>query len=180
MKTLKQLLFLLPLFFFSCSSDSDSDSQNNTPTPTYAMTAKINNVDFAANNPFGTNLYSSTNLWNYFPISDFVMLQGRQGGVFGTPEINIWLKRTQIAVGTYNFGLETFSTPPSHYINLFDSTTSDSEYTKQGSITITSVNTTTKVVIGTFQFTTVPNVNDPAAVVNKTITNGTFNYKYEN
>ncbi|MBL7885434.1 MAG: hypothetical protein JNJ52_01690 [Flavobacterium sp.] len=47
MKTLKQLCFLLPLFFFSCLSDSDS--QDNTPTPTYAMTAKINNVDFAAN-----------------------------------------------------------------------------------------------------------------------------------
>lgn len=178
MKNLKHLLFLLPLFFFSCSSDSDSSQQQNPPA--YAMTAKINGVDFNANNPFGTNLFSSTNIWDYYPLADFVMLQGRQGGAFGTPEINIWLKRTQIAVGTYTFGLETFDTPPSHYIDLIDLNSSDFEHTKAGSITITSVDTSTKTVIGTFQFTSVPDPNDPAAVVNYTVTNGTFNYKYEN
>ena len=144
------------------------------------MTAKINGVDFNANNPFGTNLFSSTNIWDYYPLADFVMLQGRQGGAFGTPEINIWLKRTQIAVGTYTFGLETFDTPPSHYIDLIDLNSSDFEHTKAGSITITSVDTSTKTVIGTFQFKSVPDPNDPAAVVNYTVTNGTFNYKYEN
>ncbi len=179
MKKLKQLVFLLPIILFSCSSDSDSSSNNN-PTPAYAMTAKINGVAFNANNPFGTNAFSTTNIWDYYPLADFVMLQGRQGGAFGTPEINIWLKRTQIAVGTYPFGLETFDTPPSHYIDLIDIVSSESEYTKQGSITITSVNTTSKIVIGTFQFTSVPDPNDPASPVNYTVTEGTFNYKYEN
>lgn len=178
MKNLKHLLFLLPLFFFSCSSDSDS-SQEETP-PAYAMTAKINNVDFAANNPFGNNEFASDNLWSYYPIEDYVRLIGRQGGVFGTPEINIWLRRNQIVVGTYTITTDT-TNPLTHAIDLIDTSNGNVfEETVGGSITITEVNTTTKIVKGTFQFTTSDNVNVANPVINYTITNGTFNYKYEN
>jgi hypothetical protein len=144
----------------------------------FAMTAKINGVQFQANNPFGTNLYSGTNIYDYFPQADYVMLQGRQGGLLGYPEINIWLKRSDMAVGTYSIGSETYTTPPSHFIDLIDIASTAFEDTVQGSITITEVNTTTKIVKGTFQFTTSDDVNATTPVINYTVTNGTFNYKY--
>ncbi|WP_298118701.1 hypothetical protein [Flavobacterium sp.] len=68
------------------------------------MIAKINGTNFNANNPFETNMFSETNRLDYYPLEDFVMLQGRQGGAFGTPQINIWLKKSQIAFETYTFG----------------------------------------------------------------------------
>jgi hypothetical protein len=173
MKKLKSLLLALPFVLLSCSSD-DSESSSQ-----FAMTAKINGVTFEANNPFGTNLYSSTNIWSYFPLEDFVMLQGRKGGLYGNPEINIWLKRTDIVVGTYTFGSETFNTPPSHFIDLIDISNSESENTIGGTITITEVNPSSKIVKGTFQFTTTDNLSDPTPIVNMTVTNGTFRYQYE-
>ena len=147
----------------------------------FAMTAKINGLQFQANNPFGTNEFSSTNIWSYYPLADFVMLQGRQGGLLGNPEINIWLKRTDIVVGSYNFGAETFTTTPSHFIDLIDNSTADNQYTESGTITITEVNSTTKTVKGTFEFSTVNEPNgSPTAVVNNVVTEGTFNYIYMN
>jgi hypothetical protein len=145
-----------------------------------AMTAIINGVQFQANNPFGTNLFSSTNIWDYYPLTDYVMLQGRQGGILGNPEINIWLKRSDMNVGTYVFGKETFSTPPSHFIDLTDTSNAMSENTVQGTITITEVNPTTKIVKGTFSFTTTDDLFPAIPVVNYTVTNGTFNYQYTN
>lgn len=145
----------------------------------FAMTAKINGLQFQANNPFGNNKYSSTNIWSYFPLADFVMLQGRQGGIFGNPEINIWLKRTDIVVGSYSFGAETFNTPPSHFIDLIDNSTADGEYTESGTIIITEINSSTKTIKGTFEFTSVDEPNgSPVAVINSVVTNGTFNYIY--
>lgn len=176
MKKISFLVLTLSLALSSCSS-SDSSSSDSS----FAMTAKINGVTFEANNPFGTNEFSTTNIWSYYPIEDFVMLQGRAGGAFGNPEIEIWLKRTDIAVGTYTFGPETFDTPPSHYIDLIDNITAESEKTKGGTIVITEVNTSTKIVKGTFEFTSTDgDQNDPASVVNAAVTNGTFRYKYEN
>jgi hypothetical protein len=168
----------LALFALGCSSDSDSN-ENNEEIPAFAMTAKLNGAAFEANNPFNTNEFSSTNIWSYFPIEDYVMLQGRQGGIFGNPEINIWLKRSDIALGTYAIGTETFDTPPSHFIDLIDNSNDISEYTKSGTINITEVNATTKIVKGTFQFTTIDDPNDPDAPVDITVTDGTFRYKYE-
>lgn len=145
-----------------------------------AMTANISGVSFQANNPFGTNLYSSTNIWDYYPLADYVMFQGRQGGLIGNPEINIWLKRTDMNVGTYTIGKENFSTKPSHFIDLIDNSNSVSEHTIQGIITITEVNPTTKIVKGTFSFTTTDDISPAVPIVNYTVTNGTFNYQYMN
>ena len=108
------------------------------------------------------------------------MLQGRQGGLLGNPEINIWLKKSDINVGTYNIGKETFNTPPSHFISLVDNSTLMSQLTVQGTITITNVNPTTKIVQGTFSFTTTDDLSPIVPVVNYTVTNGTFNYQYMN
>lgn len=174
---MKKLILLVSIVFFvSCSSDSGSDDSQ----PQYAMTAKINGVDFNANTPFGDNLYADTNIWNYFPIEDYVLLQGRQGGIVGNPEINLWLKRSDIVVGTYSLGQETFDTPPSHFIDLIDNSNDVYENTKNGTIIITEVNTSTKIVKGTFQFNCVDNLDEPNEPVNFAVTNGTFRYKYEN
>lgn len=176
MKKISILFLTLSLALSSCSS-SDSSSSDSS----YAMTAKINGETFEANSPLGTNGFSNTNIWNYFPIEDFVLLQGRAGGVLGDPEIELWLKRTDIAVGTYTVAPETFDTPPSHHIDLIDNRNNEGESTKGGTIVITEVNTTTKIVKGTFEFTSTDgDQNDPASVVNATVTNGTFRYKYEN
>ncbi|HNP31781.1 MAG TPA: DUF6252 family protein [Flavobacterium sp.] len=174
MKKISLLFLALSLSLASCSSGGSDSSESG-----WAMTAKINGATFQANNPFGTNEFSTTNIWSYYPIEDYVMLQGRAGGTFGNPEINIWLKRSNIAVGTYTFGPETFDTPPSHFIDLIDLATDDSESTKNGTIVITSVNTSTKIVKGTFQFTAVVDPSDPSSPVVYTVTDGTFNYKYE-
>jgi hypothetical protein len=174
MKKITQLLLILPFILFSCSSDDNSKEDTK---PEYAMTATINGISFNANNPFGNNLYSSTNLWTYYPIEDFVMLQGRQGGVLGNPEINIWLKRTKIAVGTYAFTTDE-NNPTSHAIDLTDNSNDSFEYTKEGTITITEVNSNTKIIRGTFKFTTSSSY-DNQIDTNNTITNGTFNYQYE-
>ena len=115
MKKISILLLTLTLALSSCSSSSDDDGGSS-----FAMTARINGATFEANTPFGDNMFSNTNIWDYFPMEDYVMLQGRMGGILGNPEINIWLKRTDIAVGTYTIGGETFSTPPSHFIDLTD------------------------------------------------------------
>ena len=63
------------------------------------------------------------------------------------PEINIWLKRTDIAIGTYTFGAETYDTPPSHFIDLIDNSNEEMEETIGGTITITEVNTSSKIAI---------------------------------
>jgi hypothetical protein len=177
---MKKIIFVLSmsLALFSCSSDDDNTTVNIPQNPGYAMTAKLNGVLFQTNNPFGNNEFSSTNIWNYYPEEDYVMLQGRQG-ILGNPEINIWLKRTDIVVGTYIIGEETFDTPPSHFIDLIDNSNDISENTKEGVITITEVNTTTKIVKGTFAFKTVDELGNPSAPIDFNVTEGTFRYTYE-
>lgn len=161
---------------FSCSS---SDSDDNTEIPQFAMTAKINGATFQANNPYGTNELSGTTLYNYYPEEDYIMLQGRMGGVVGSTEIDLWLKKSDIAVGTYAIGQETFDTPPSHFIDLIDNSNDIFENTKSGTIVITEVNTTTHIVKGTFQFSTVEELDNPAAPIDINVTEGTFRYTYQ-
>lgn len=177
MKKISVLLLALSLSLFSCSSDDDVPG-NDPVIPDFAMTAKINGTVFQANNPFGTNLVSDGNIWSYFPEEDYIMLQGRPGLV-ADKEINIWLKKTDMVVGTYEIGSETFDTPPSHFIDLLDNSNDIGEYTKEGVIVITEVNTTTKVVKGTFQFKTVDDINNPDAPSEFSVTEGNFRYIYE-
>ncbi|HEY0092169.1 MAG TPA: hypothetical protein VGB43_06750 [Flavobacterium sp.] len=180
MKNIFILVFALSATLFSCSSDDDDNITPNPPAdPEFAMTAKLNGTVFEANNPYGTNAFSPTNIYSYFPIEDYVMLQGRKGGIVGNPEINLWLKRGDIVVGTYIIAQETFDTPTSHFIDLIDNSNNISENTKGGTIVITEVNTSAKIVKGTFQFTTVEQLDNPASPVDFNVTEGTFRYKYE-
>lgn len=183
MKNLSLLLLLLSFCFFSCSpSDDAEDAETETEDPNipeFAMTAKVNDDVFQANNPFGKNEFSTNTIWNYYPPEEFIVLQGRQGGGFGGMEINIWLKKSEIAVGTYEIGEEAFEVKPSHYVSLTYPSNFASEYTKEGTIVITNVNSSTKIVQGTFEFTTIPELEDPSIPVNFTVTEGKFRYTYE-
>ena len=179
MKKLSILVLALTFSLFSCSSDDNNNSNSDSDIPQFAMTAKINGSNFQANNPFGTNAVSSTNIYSHFPKTNFVMLQARQGGILGNPEINIWLKKSQIVVGTYTLGPETFDENQSHHIDLTDNTNNISENTKNGVLIISEVNTTTKIVRGTFQFSTVENVENTSAPIDFVVTDGKFRYTYE-
>lgn len=175
MKIRFTLLIIAMLAILSCSSD-DADATENS---NYAMTAKINGEDFQANNPFGNNEPSRTTIFNYFPEEDFVLLIGRQGGLVGAQEIKIWLKKSDIAVGSYETGPEIFDTTPSHFIDFLDLTNEIDESTRNGTIEITEVNTSTKIVTGTFSFTTADGTSDPSSPIDFNITEGTFTYMYE-
>jgi hypothetical protein len=180
MKKFKSLILVLPFVLFSCSSDDSSDSNDddgNNP-PQFAMTASINGVEFKANNPFGNNMFSNTNIFSYFPIEEYVLLQGRAGGVLGNPEINLWLKRSQLAVGTYSVSEDIFN-PTTHTIDLIDNSNDEFEDTVEGTVIITEVNNNTKIVKGTFQFTTSDSPESANPIINYTITNGEFRYQYE-
>lgn len=178
MKKFSVLILAVSLSLFSCSSDDGGSTINTPDIPAFAMSAKINGTIFQANNPFGTNLVSSTNIWNYYPIEDYIMLQAREG-IVGNKEIKIWLKKTDMVVGTYQIGSETFDTPPSHFIDLLDNSNQFDEDTKEGVIVITEVNTTTKVVKGTFSFKTVDDLNTPDTALEYDVTEGNFRYIYE-
>ncbi|HEX8270590.1 MAG TPA: DUF6252 family protein [Flavobacterium sp.] len=176
---MKKLILALALSvtLFSCSSD-EGDVPGPDPIADFAMTAKLNGTTFQANNPFNGSQFSNTNIYDYYPMEDFVLLQGRQGGILGNPEINLWLKRSDIALGTYPIGEETYDTPPSHHIDLIDNLTDGFETTAGGSVTITEVNTTTKIVKGTFQFTTLQDADSPE-IPPFNVTEGNFRYVYE-
>jgi hypothetical protein len=184
MKKISIIVLVLSLTLLACSS-SDSDLSSDVHyTGQYAMTAKITDYTFNGMSPFNQNEFSNSNIYSYFPLEDYVLLQGIENrGPFIIPaenyEINIWLKRSNIAVGTYLIGQETFNTPPSHFIDLNETINEIPEYTKNGTIEITQVNTSTKTVVGTFEFTTVNDLDNPNASIDFNVTNGWFMYKYE-
>ncbi|MFD0976501.1 DUF6252 family protein [Salinimicrobium gaetbulicola] len=172
------LLTAVLLCLFSCST-SESDDEKE-PTPEFAMTAEINGELFQANTPFGDNEFSDYTIWNRYPTEEYILLQARKGYEWDTlTEINIWLKKSDIAVGTYAIGKETFEEKPSHYIGFVHPSSEDPTDTKEGTIVITDVNTSAKTVQGTFEFTTVAELYDDSATPNYTITNGKFYYTYE-
>lgn len=186
MKIIRNLfLVLCVLFFVSCSSSDEDNSipgEDNSMDNIFAMTAKINGDNFLANSAFGDNNFSSTNIFNYYPLEDYVMLQGRVNLNF-SKEINIWLRRSSIAVGTYEINQELFDSNTGYVTNLFfisygDITNSGTENTVGGTITITDVDTSSKIVTGTFELeVSVVEYNVPTFAIN--ITEGTFRYVYE-
>ena len=182
---MKKFFILIPamiLCLISCStSDSDSDSETDSEVdPEFAMTAKINDYEFKANTAYGNNKFSEYTIWDYYPSSEFILLQAREGSAFSDlREINIWLKKSDIAVGTYRIGPETFEVKPSHYVDFVFPSNSEPISTKEGEIVIEEVNTSAKTVKGTFEFTTVPYLDDPSSPVNFRIKEGKFNYTYQ-
>jgi len=177
MKNLKLFYASVLLITIIGCSKSESDTDD---TSSYAMTAKINGTLHEMNNPFGTN-EATGSFFSYYPDEDYIFLQGRFGGVLGNPEINIWINRNDLIVGKYIVGLDTDGV--STHIDLIDNSNDTFgnpiyENTVSGFIAISYINTTDKIIRGTFEFET----NDggtAAEPVNFSVTEGTFNYKYD-
>lgn len=182
MKTIKFILAMGVFAFMvlSCSSSSSSDDSNNTnvdPNPAYAMTWKMNGVQYNRNNAWGTNV-SSPNLFEYYPDSEFIWLQGTSLiGMSDGIEIDINIKRTDLVVGTYPVNKDTDRVTT--HIDLINNTNTEQESTREGSITITSINPVTKRVKGTFHFKTSDDNEGTPYTVNYNITDGTFDYRYD-
>ena len=132
----------LAISMTSCSSDSSSSGSQ------WAMTAKINGTLWQMNNPFNTN-HDSQSIFTYYDSADYIRLAGRNGGTFGLDEINLMIKRTDLAVGTIPIGLETFDGAHSQLDVNFNSFTNIQDVA-EGTITITELNTTAKTIKGTY------------------------------
>lgn len=185
MKNLKIILFSLVAagFILSCSSDDGSNENNNNnnnnnndPNPQFAMTYKINGVQHNRNNTFGTN-EAINNIFTYYPDEEFIRLQGNNGIMSDGYEINLMIRRSDLALGTYQVNDQTDETTT--HIDLINNNNTENESTREGSITITSINTTTKRVKGTFHFKTSDSWHDVPYTVNYDITDGTFDYRYD-
>jgi hypothetical protein len=80
----KLVLAILSFILFGCSSDDESAE--------FAMSAKINGTSYRANSPSDDNLFSVDNLFDYYPVEDFVLLQSRtqhfgdRKSIFGSKE----------------------------------------------------------------------------------------------
>jgi len=183
MKLLNKILTLafLSLALISCSSDDNNNIISTGNESTYAMTAKINGVLHEMNNPFNTNEATSS-IWSYYPNDEYIQLTGRYGGVVGNPEISLWIKRTDLVIGTYNVGVDTNGT--STHIDIIDNSNFEAdnspiyEDTTSGSITITAIDTQTKIIQGTFEFMARKDSSINSELVHD-ITEGTFNYRYD-
>lgn len=176
MKKIKFLVAItfIAISFLGCSSDSSSSSSSQ-----WAMTSKVNGTLWQMNNPFNTN-NDSPPVFTYYPASDYIRLAGRNGGTFGLDEINLMIKRTDLTVGTHSIGLETFDGTNSQIDVAFNSFANIQDVA-EGTINITEINTTAKTVKGTFEFKCVENFEPISATnpVTTTVTDGTFNYKYD-
>jgi hypothetical protein len=179
MKITKALLIFLMLVLNSCSSDDNNNSEtpdDNNPTSKFAMTAKVDGELWEVNNPFNSN-FATKPLFTYYPASEFIQLQGRKG----IDEIVIYIKRTDLKVGTYPISAETNSEHKTQ-INFTYNTKENNQYVTEGSLSVTAVDLTAKTVKGTFSCKCVEDYSKPISAdnpVTTTVTDGTFNYKYD-
>ncbi|WP_339846995.1 hypothetical protein [uncultured Dokdonia sp.] len=169
-------LFLV-LLSLGCSTD---DSNTEEETVEYAMTAVINGELYEMNSAFGAN-QATNSIFTYYPDDEYIFIQGRYSGPLGALELNMGINRDDLVVGTYPVNLSTdgFDT----HIDLIDLTNDTFgnpvyENTVSGFIAITFVDESAKVVKGTFEFDTIAD-QDETSPVNFSITEGTFNYRYD-
>lgn len=143
-------------------------------TSPFAMTFKINGMQYNLNNPFGNNESSTTNIFSAYPFSDYILLQSRNG-LLGNIEIDLWLKRTDLVAGTtFQVNQDTMETTT--HIDLIDNNNTTDETTVSGSITIDFVDPVNKIVRGTFEFNCAE--YQTPTTINQNVTEGTFEYVY--
>ena len=179
MKTTKILLLFLILVLNSCSSDNDSntaDEEVTVPTAKYAMTAKIDGVLAEMNNPFNSN-FATKPIFDYYPATEYIQLAGR----LGLDEIRLYIKRSDLKVGTYPITFSTFNASKTQ-IDISYNSKGIIQYPFEGKLSITSIDLTAKVVAGTFSFNCVEDYGEPVSTSNPIttkVTEGTFNYRYD-
>lgn len=181
--TLKTLLLFFILALNSCSSDNNSDETPDNPTvPTskFAMTAKVDGKLWEMNNPFNSNAATKP-LFTYYPETEYIQLQGRNGGTFGMDEIRLLIKRSDLKVGTYPITLATNDASKTEIEMSFNSK-ANIQYPIEGTLSVTSIDLNTKTVAGTFSFNCAEDYSKPISTSNPVttkVTEGTFNYKYD-
>ena len=186
---MKKLIFLfLGLSLFSCSSDGTDDNSgsggsggggNNTTNPLTAVVDGISYVFATVNN---TNIADATGgVYG----NTYFLIKGNKdtgstkqsvsvSGKIDTKkyEIKLAIPKSNVAVGTHNF-LNTIQ--PNEYYADLDVTgvvPTQDVVTSTGFIKITSYNTITKKIVGTFSFNT---TNGLTTAITHTIT-GSFDY----
>lgn len=173
MKITRLLSFTLLVFaMISCSGD-DGGSETVNPVSEFPMTAKINNVLFEMKNPFGSD-YATDSFYSDYPDETYIQLQGRPGYSLGMWEVTLYIKRTDLQVGTIDISREDNWNDT--YLRLIDNTIDNYTVTNTGQLHITEVNTTAKTVKGTFDFTTIDVETDE---IIHHVTDGKFSYKYD-
>lgn len=172
---IKKIVFLslTLLAIVGCSHD---DASTSTPQPTaLAMSAKIDNVlyNFSAQN--SGNIADNTG-GSYG--SNYFLLKGVNGSgpagriVNKTIEIKVVIPKANITLGTHPFSSSLAS--GGYYIDMDYLNTLPAEIvnTVGGSINITSYDSTTKEVKGTFSFSVEDGVTSPSHIV----TAGNFDF----
>ncbi|MGQ2982448.1 DUF6252 family protein [Flavobacterium sp.] len=179
MKLLKLAgLSLLACALHSCSDDDSSSTGGTNNEPQYAMTVKINGTLYNMTAPLGGNNASQGGFSEY-PDETHIHLQGWPVNLgIGAMEISLYLDRNNLIPGTYP--IETDSSPDATFdADLIDNTNDEFESAVSGTITITEVDTTAKKIKGTFQFRTSDDPWVASPVINYDLTEGTFNYDYD-
>ncbi|TDO69870.1 hypothetical protein EV143_11345 [Flavobacterium chryseum] len=179
MKTPKILFLFLLLVLNSCSSDNNSDSPEDSENQTskFAMTAKVDGTLWEMNNPFGSD-YATTFMSDYYPEEEYILLQGRIN--FGD-EIRLYIKRSDLKVGTYPLTKNTYDASKTQ-VEISYSNKAKSQYPVDGSLSVTAIDLNAKKVTGTFSFNCVEDDSKPISTSNPVtakVTLGTFNYRYD-
>jgi len=165
---------------FSCSSSDSTATGNTGGTPsetTVAMTTRIDNVVHDTPPQGGGNAADATggSYGNtYFLLKGYYSTaSGKAKTGFKSYDIKIVVPKSDLSLGTHTF---TSSIVSGEYFADFDVNgvvPAESANTNSGSITITSYNSTTKLLKGNFTFTTNDGVN--LTTTSHTLL-GSFNY----
>ena len=179
MKTPKILFLFLLLALNSCSSDnSDNPEDQETPSSKFAMTAKVDGTLWEMQNPFGSD-YATKTLFDMYPAEEYILLQGRNKNF--VDEIRLYIKRSDLKVGTYPITKNTFDASKTQ-VEISFNTKGKSQYPVNGSVSITAIDLTAKKVTGTFSFNCVDDDDERISVTNPVttkVTDGTFSYRYD-
>lgn len=144
------------------------------------MSAKLDGVLYELNSERGTNqVAEETDVFGSgFPATGFTLMRGnRRTDGSGIPvEINIWIKDSDFAVGTYNFDMDN-NQGGGTYAEIIDLTPANFDFllsTRNGSVTIASIDTTNRTISGTFEFSGLAIADDDINNRNFSVTEGTF------
>lgn len=178
---LKRIFFLaiVSTVFLSCSSDNSSNDTSNgsgsSNETTVAMTTRIDGVVYDTPPQVGGNsadatggIYGNT----YFLLKGYKNMGTAKTG-FKAYDIKIVVPKSDLSIGTHSFSSNIVSGEYYADLDVLGVTPAEAANTTSGSIKITSYNTTTKLLKGSFSFTTNDGVN-LSATSHSLI--GSFNY----
>lgn len=178
---LKRIFFLAIILttLFSCSSDNSSTPTSNgsgsSNETTVAMTTRIDGVVYDTPPQIGGNLADATGgIYGntYFLLKGYKNM-GASKTAFKAYDIKIVVPKSDLSLGTHTFSSSIVSGEYYADLDVSGSTIAEVTNTTSGYITITSYNATTKLLKGSFSFTTNDGVN--LSAISHTLI-GSFNY----